>query len=88
MLSNKSCGKEGGREGCLELWRLSSQVTVTCDGALLSWRWPNTCLSVGSSELIPYFALFVRAAFVLPIARDFSLLPFILSPPWHLRGSE
>jgi len=29
---------------------LSSQVTITRDGALLSWRWLNICLPVGSSE--------------------------------------
>jgi len=28
----------------------SSQVTLTCDEALLSWRWLNTCLLMGTSE--------------------------------------
>ena len=32
------------------------QVTVTHDGALLSWKWLNTCLPMGSSGCIPYFA--------------------------------
>jgi len=27
-----------------------SQVTVTRDGALLSWEWLNTCLLMGSGE--------------------------------------
>jgi len=29
---------------------LFSQVTITPDGLLLSWRWLNTCLAMGSSE--------------------------------------
>jgi len=33
-----------------ERWRLSPQVTVMDDGALLSWRQLNTCLPMGSSE--------------------------------------
>jgi len=37
-----------------------------CDGALLSWRFPNTCLPMGSSELISYFVLLVQTAFAFP----------------------
>jgi len=52
-----------------------------CDGALLSWRWLHTCLLMGSSELIPCFALPAHAAFALPITLSLSqtmnfLLPF------------
>jgi len=46
---------------------LSSQVTGTRDGALLSWGWLNTCLPTGSGERIPRFALLVCTAFALPI---------------------
>jgi len=52
MMSH-SATKAGGRRrkgGCSEFWPLSSQVTITRDGALLSWRWLNICLPVGSSE--------------------------------------
>ena len=35
--------------------------------SLASWRWLNTCLPMGSSEWIPYFALLVCAAFVFAI---------------------
>jgi len=80
-------GEEEGRGGCSKLWRLSSQVTVTCDGALLYWRWLNTCLPMGSSERIPSFALLAPAAFALPVkltlSQPTSLLTFtllILSP--------
>ena len=87
-------GKEEGRGGHLEWWRLSSQVTVMCDGALLSRRWLNTCLPMGSGEWIPCFALLACAAFALPIKLSLSqptsfltcTLP-ILSPI-PLRGSE
>jgi len=34
--------------GHLELWCFSSEVTITHDGALLSWK--NTCLPMGSRE--------------------------------------
>jgi len=50
--------KAGGREEeFLELWCFSSQVTVLLDEALLSWRWLNTSLLIGSSKLTPCFAL-------------------------------
>ena len=42
------------------------------DGALLSWRWLNTCLPMRSSEWIPYFALLACVAFALPIKRSLS----------------
>jgi len=66
---------------------LSSQVIVTCDGALLSWGWLNIRLPVGSGERIPSFALLVGVAFALPIkpslSQPMSFLTFallILSP--------
>jgi len=43
------------------------------DGAQLSRKWMNTCLMVmGSSELIPSFALLVHMAFALPIKLSLS----------------
>lgn len=39
-ISNNRWEKEGGRRS--ELWHLSSQVTVNCEGDLLSWK----CLNV------------------------------------------
>lgn len=44
-----------------------SQVTVTCDAALPSWRWLNACLPTGSRELMPCFAMLVCPAYALPI---------------------
>ena len=65
------------------------------DGALLSWRWLNTCLPMGKSELIPCFALLVHVAFALPIelslSQPMSFLTFtlpILSPIPLGGGSE
>jgi len=43
-------GEEEGRGRCSEPWHLSSQMFVICDGALLSWRWLNSCLLMGSRE--------------------------------------
>lgn len=40
------------------------QVTITCNGALLFWRWLNTCLTMGSGKLIPCIALFCFALLV------------------------
>jgi len=52
-------------------------------GALLSWRWLNTCLPMGSSELIPCFSLLLCVAFALPInlslSQPTSFLTFTLS---------
>jgi len=66
----KAVGKKEG--GCLEFWLLSFQVTVTCDGALLSWRRLNTCLPMGDNKLIPYFALLVCVAFAFSINMSLS----------------
>ena len=62
---------EEGRWGHLALWRLSSQVTVMCDGARLSWGWLSTCLPMGSGEWIPCFALLACPAFALPLFLTF-----------------
>jgi len=45
------------------LWNLFSQITIKHAEALLSRRWLNTCLLMGSSEGIPLLGL----AFVFPI---------------------
>jgi len=66
--------EEGGRGGHSELWPLSSQVTIMCDGALLSWKWLNTCLLMGNTGLILYFALLAHAAFALPVKLSLSQL--------------
>jgi len=68
---------------------LSSQVTITCGGGLIYWRWLNTCLLTGSGELIPYFALLVCTAFVyclkLSLSQSMNFLTFTLPilPPSH-----
>ena len=68
--------------GRSELQHLNSPVTVMRDGVLLSWRWLNTCLLVGSGEWIHSFPLLVRTAFALPVklslSQPMSFLTFIL----------
>lgn len=54
MLNNKNHREE---RRMVQLQCLSSQEIITCDGALLSWRWLNICLPMGRNEFIPYFAL-------------------------------
>lgn len=49
---------------------MSSEVTVMHDRTLLSWRWLNTCLLLGSGEGILCFVLLVLlvcVSFALPI---------------------
>jgi len=64
------------------------------DGALLSWRWLNTCLPMGSSERIPHLALLARAAFAFPIKlslsqpTSFLTCTLLILPPIPPRGSE
>ena len=95
-MASCSAYKAGGRRkrGHSELWHLPSQVTITRDGALLSWRWLNTCLPMGNSGWIPCFVLIVYVAFALPIKLPlsepmsfltFTLLILSLIPPG---GSE
>jgi len=70
---------------------LSSQATVTRDGAMLSWKWLNY---LGSSELIPYSAFLVHTAFALPIklslSQPMSFFTFTLPIPCPIPpgGSE
>ena len=88
---------EGGNGGERLKWQhLSSQVTIMCDGALLSWRWLNSCLPMGSGEWIPYFALLAHAGFTLPVTLSlsqptsfltFTLLILSPVPPWGERAS-
>jgi len=56
-------------------------------GALLSWRWLNSCLLIASSERISGFALLACMAFALPtklsLSQPMSFLTFtlpVLSP--------
>ena len=86
---------ERGRKGRhLELWHLSCHVTIMNVAALCSWRWLNTCLLMGSSEWIPWFALLARAAFAILINLSLlqltSFLTFTLPvlSPVPLWGSE
>ena len=67
-------------------------ITVTRDGALLSWGWLNTCLPMGSGEPFPCLALLARVAFVLPINVSLFQAPSFLTfslpilspiPPWR-----
>ena len=70
-----SATKDGGRTRKERTFRVRayiSQVTFMCHGALLSWRWLNTSLPIGSSEWIPYFALHQHTAFTLPIKLSLS----------------
>lgn len=66
---------EGAMFGVMPL--LSSQVTATFDGALLSWRWLSTCMSMGSG-----FALLVNTSFFLltkmSLPQPMSSLTFII----------
>jgi len=69
-MMSRSAYKVGEDEGvgkCLEWWHLHSQVTVTRDGAVFSRRWRNSCLQMGSSKGVSYFALLVHVVFALPI---------------------
>jgi len=51
---------------------LSSQVTFTCDEALLSCKQLNICLLIGSSKGISDFSLLALIDFVLPIKLSLS----------------
>lgn len=48
-------GERRSKRGHLEWRHLSSQVTSTCGGTLISWGWLNTCLSIRSDKWIPFF---------------------------------
>jgi len=65
-------GGKNGEEGSSELWCLACQQTLTRGEVLLSWRQLNSCLLICRSELIPYFALLVSAAFDLLVKLSLS----------------
>jgi len=77
--SAKKAGER--REGNSESWHLSSEVSVTPDGALLSWEWLNICLLIASSELNPCLACLCVQLFLYLLNRlyinpqVFSLFP-------------
>ena len=77
--------------GCSWLWHLSSQKTTMHTETLLSRKWLDICLLMGSSEWIPLFALRVCAAFAfsvkLPLFWFTSCLDFLLFSP-HPMGEE
>lgn len=77
---------ERGRRWHLECWRLCSQVTTRCDGALLSWRWLNSSLPMRINESIICF-IYLCVCFLLSLlnwlylnSRVFQLLPFHSHP--------
>lgn len=75
-----------------EWWRLSSQVTVMRDEALLSWRWLETCLLMGGGEQIPRLALLVCTTFALLkcfyLNIDFRTFTLAVLFPIPLGGTE
>ena len=79
-----SACKAGGRRrkgGRSEWWRLSSQVPVRRDGALLSWRWLNTChgkWGINSLLCLCVWLLLSLLNCLYLHSRVFSLLPFQL----------
>lgn len=55
LIPSDSAIKAGGKQEevwHLVLWHLSSQVTIKRDEALLSWKWLNVCLLMGTSDRI------------------------------------
>lgn len=78
-------GERRSKRGHSEWRPLSSQVTSTCGGTLISWRWLNTCLSIRSDKWIPFLLclyLSAKAAFALPIKLYFNPHVFPLVPFW------
>lgn len=65
-------------------WCLSSQLITTCDEDLLSLRWLNACLFMGSSEFVPLlvhvsFALAIKLSLLQP--RSFFTFPLLITSP-------
>lgn len=58
-------GERRKKWGQTELWHLSSQIITMCDKALFSWKLLNICLLMGSSKLIPYFALLMHITLLI-----------------------
>lgn len=81
MLSNKSTGKGGQRGEGHGNGILLPKQPYACAVALLSSKWLDTCLAMGSNELIPLLALFALVAFVCPIKLSFSQSMSLLSLP-------
>lgn len=79
------------KEGSLEWQYLTSQVTISCDGVLLSWEWRNTCLPVGIGKWIPCFTLLVYV-FFFPywtfLPQPVSFPTFLILSPSHWRGQR
>lgn len=73
--------KEKGR--LLEWWHFSFQETVMhFDTCFPSWRWlsmGNTCLSMGNSEWIPWFAVLVCIQLLLCLLNCLYFNPWILT---------
>lgn len=93
MSSSKVKSGRKEKNGILiKLQHMSSQLTITCDGVLFSWRWPNTFQLTGISGLIPYVALLLCAALAVKLFysqfTNFSLLSFPLSSWFSLGQSE
>jgi len=63
--ADKAGGRRRKRGNILSYGVLPSQVTVMHDGALLSWRWLNTCLPMGRSEWNPWFSFLTCTVFAL-----------------------
>lgn len=82
------------QRGHLELWCLSSQITVICDGSLISWRWLNICLSMGNTKLILLLLclcmwlllLLLKCLHINPWV--FWILSFLFSPWSYMYRSE
>lgn len=77
-------------QGHSSLQHLSSQVIIMGAESLLSRRWLEICLLMGSSKYIPLFALLVCTAFAfiklpLPQPRNFCIF---CAPVLLRRGSE
>ena len=87
------CHAQHIKGGDIQSDSICLQVTVKHDGALLSWRWLNTCLLMGRSEWISCFALHAQLLlyllnFLHINAQVFSLLLFRFSSLSHCGGSE
>jgi len=67
-------GEEEGSGGHSEQWRLSSQVTLMRDGALLSWRRLSTCCCWEGVNAFPVLLYLLNCLYLSP--QVFSLLPF------------
>lgn len=74
------------KRGSWERWCLLSQVTIMCDGALLSWECLSTCLAVASGEWIVLLYLLLNCLYLDPWS--LFILPLWFFSPILLRGRE